>query len=269
MKENHSSLFSERLVKLICIFGLLILCPSTLIQLVKYNFNVVQWIIDYSIYAIVNIVVICLFTIVYFKPRKVEILSIASLSYTILCICFEESYLNVMGLFMYYLSITLLVCRGFYHTHKELKITITVLVLLGLYTARLQFGLSNYLDSMMQVAGYSLVLFCILSFIIQYINNKNITYFKSRILDLSDYDENQLSVMDREWLEMALTNEKYDTIARKYGYSEGHVKNRMHYIFATIDVLDRIDLFSKYAGCRVIKNKEELKQWKQEILEKV
>jgi len=166
--------------------------------------------------------------------------------------------MNVMGLFMYFLTISLLIYRGFYIQKKVLKIIITVVFMLGLYLTKLRFGFENFIDAFLQAMGYSLVFGSTLYFLFQYQKKKTTPFINSRVLDLSDYDENQLSQMDREWIELALTNEKYDSIARKYNYSLGHVKNRMRYIFLTIDVIDRIDLFSKYAGCKVIKNKEEL-----------
>lgn len=174
-----------------------------------------------------------------------------------------------MGLFMYYLSVSLLIYRGFYHQKKILKIIITVIILIALYLTKLRFGITNFINSLIQVLGYFIVLASIIFFLSKYQNTKYKSFIQSKILDLSKYDENQLSAMDKEWLELALSNEKYDSIARKYGYSVGHVKNKMRYIFSTIDVIDRIDLFSKYAGCKVIKNKDDLQKWKNEVFDTI
>lgn len=260
--------FSIRLVKLICLLGIFVLVFCAITDFIDYGIDLRNWDFLYIQGFITNFLVMIMFIFVFHNPQKVEFLAIVSFMYAFV-IFLEENYYNVMGLFMYYLTVALMVFRGFYHHKKKIKILFTIGLLLLLQLTNLRFGMKIFINSIAQNVGYSLVLFCILFFLFQYQKNKNFSYFTSRILDLSDYDENQLSAMDKEWLEMALTNEKYDAIARKYGYSEGHIKKRMRYIFATIDVIDRIDLFSKYAGCKVIKNKEELQQWKQKFLETV
>lgn len=268
MGTTHKHNIPEQFVKLICIAGFIILLIGLIKEfLVDSGLDLTKWEKTKIITQIENIFTMLLFTIIFFNPKKVEFLALASFIYTV-AVILEENVYNVMEIFMFYLTVSLLIFRGFYHHKKTLKIVFTIFVILGLYLTKLRYGFDNYLESMFQAAGYSLVLFCILFFLMHYQKNKSFSSLNTRILDLSDYDENQLSAMDKEWLELALTNEKYNTIARKYGYSEGHVKNRMHYIFATIDVIDRIDLFSKYAGCKVIKDKEELQQWKQDILGK-
>ena len=267
IKKSFKNLKPENLTKLICVLGFILLLLGTVKRLVIFGFNFANWKIEDLVTLCTGVLSMTLFVIAYFSPRRVELLASISLLYTIVCVL-EKDAMNVMGLFMYFLTISVFIYRGFYLSKKPLKITLTVLLILGLYATKLRFGLDNFIEAMFQLAGYSLVYACSLIFLANYQKKKYSQYFQSRILDLSDYDENQLSSMDKEWLELALTNEKYDSIARKYGYSEGHVKNRMRYIFATLDVIDRIDLFSKYAGCKVIKNKEELQNWKQELLEK-
>lgn len=266
IQKSFKNLKSENITKLICVLGFVLLLLGTIKRLVTFGFNFTSWDIETRYTLPMNGLSMTLFVIAYFSPRRVEVLAFISFMYTVTCVL-EKDAMNVMGLFMYFLTISVFIYRGFYLTKKPLKITLTVLLIFGLYATKLRFGLDNFINAMFQFAGYSLVYACSLIFLANYQKKKYSQYFQSRILDLSDYDENQLSSMDKEWLELALTNEKYDSIARKYGYSEGHVKNRMRYIFATLDVIDRIDLFSKYAGCKVIKNKEELQNWKQELLE--
>ena len=266
IKKSFKNLKPENLTKLICVLGFILLLLGTVKRLVIFGFNFASWEFEVRYTICMSILSMTLFVIAYFSPKRVEVLAFISFMYTVICVL-EKDAMNVMGLFMYFLTISVFIYRGFYLRKKPLKITLTVLLILGLYATKLRFGLDNFISALFQLAGYSLVYACSLIFLTNYQKKQYSQYFQSRILDLSDYDENQLSPMDKEWLELALTNEKYDSIARKYGYSEGHVKNRMRYIFATLDVIDRIDLFSKYAGCKVIKNKDELKKWKQEILE--
>lgn len=264
--EKSKKDLSLYLVKVICVLGFLILAVTAIKAMVVYGIKVNEWSTTMQIKIFTNAVVMIVFAIVFFMPKKVEILSGVGIFYTILCTT-EQDYMNVMGLFMYFLTISLLIYRGFYIQKKVLKIIITVVFMLGLYLTKLRFGFENFIDAFLQAMGYSLVFGSTLYFLFQYQKKKTTPFINSRVLDLSDYDENQLSQMDREWIELALTNEKYDSIARKYNYSLGHVKNRMRYIFLTIDVIDRIDLFSKYAGCKVIKNKEELENWRQKLLD--
>lgn len=242
------------IVRLIALIGSSILLLVLIKDLVVYGLEVTNW-----SFILIRKNITNLFAIIFF---------VISFSYTVIC-TIEENYYNVMGLFMYFLSISLLIYRGFYHQKKLLKIIISAIILIGLYMTKLRFGIDNFINGLIQYVGYSIVFFSIIFFLSKYQSKKYKSHIQSKILDLSNYDENQLSAMDKEWLELALSNEKYEAIARKYGYSEGHVKNKMRYIFSTIDVIDRIDLFSKYAGCKVIKNKEELQKWKQDVLDSI
>lgn len=261
-KDIKKTYLSEKIIRTICVLGVIVLVASFINAFIVDEFNLRQLDPVDIIQISSNILAIVLFVLVFFIPGRVEFLAIISFVYTVGIIGFEEEYLNVMGLFMYYLTVIFLLVRGFYYDFKKLKITVSVIIIVGLLVSRLRFGVSVFINSVKEFAGYTLVLTCILYFFYEYLKNNTPLKDQKRILDLSEYDENQLSQMDKEWIELVLTNEKYETIARKYNYSLGHVKNRMHYIYATIKVLDRIDLFSKYAGCIVVKTKEELEALK-------
>lgn len=267
MNKKKSQDFNS-IIRLIALIGSSILILGLIKDLVVYGLEVTNWSFLLIRKNITNLFAIIFFIITFLNPKKVEFLAIISFSYTVIC-TIEENYYNVMGLFMYFLSISLLIYRGFYHQKKLLKIIISAIILMGLYMTKLRFGIYNFINSLFQCAGYSIVFFSSIFFLSKYQSRKYKSNIQSKILDLSNYDENQLSAIDKEWLELALSNEKYEAIARRYGYSEGHVKNKMRYIFSTIDVIDRIDLFSKYAGCKVIKNKEELQKWKQDVLDSI
>lgn len=71
------------------------------------------------------------------------------------------------------------------------------------------------------------------------------------VLDLTLFPD--LTQRDREWIEMALSQEKYDTIARQYNLSPNYVKNRMRIIFKILEVPDRLALIAKYSGYDVKK----------------
>lgn len=265
MKKSKNVL-SEKVIRIICLLGMIVLLCSIVIYML-YNFNNKSYTtIDKIIFLSSDIISFLLFLFVFIFPKRYGVLTIISLFFSILNLGFAYKEDFVMGLFMYYLTISVFVFRGYFYNHKKLKIVIATVFLLGLLTSQLRFGVNSFIENFVTALGFTLVASCILFFLFEFQRNKNLTYLQSRILDLSDYKDDVLTKNDKEWVELALTNTKYDSIARQYGCSEGHVKNRMRYIFATLDLIDRIDLFSKYAGCTVIKNKEELKKWKEEVL---
>lgn len=58
--------------------------------------------------------------------------------------------------------------KKLFKNQKPLKITLTVLLILGLYATKLRFGLDNFIEALFQLAGYSLVYACSLIFLANY-----------------------------------------------------------------------------------------------------
>jgi len=65
-------------------------------------------------------------------------------------------------------------------------------------------------------------------------------------LDLSEYPD--LTERDKEWIELALSQEKYDSIARRYNLSPNYAKKRKRVIFKILEVPDRLSVISEYSG---------------------
>ena len=158
--------------------------------------------------------------------------------------------LNLLSVLMFFLGIVSLYYRGLLKRQKALKITLLIIGGLTILLSNLRFGKIIFLETLEDKIICMLVCFLIFIFITL---GRNQVFKTNPVLDLSLYKE--LTDRDKEWIELALSQEKYDNIARKYNLSPNYVKNRMRVIFKILGVPDRLALLASYSGFTIKKDK--------------
>lgn len=157
--------------------------------------------------------------------------------------------LNILSVLMFFLGIVSLYYRGLLKRQRTLKISLLIVGGLTILLSNLRFGKIIFLQTLEDKIICMLVCFLIFIFIIM---GRNQMLETNPVLDLSAYKE--LTDRDKEWIELALSQEKYDNIARKYNLSPNYVKNRMRIIFKILGVPDRLALLATYSGCTIKKD---------------
>lgn len=151
--------------------------------------------------------------------------------------------LNILSVLMFFLGIVSLYYRGLLKRQRTLKISLLIVGGLTILLSNLRFGKIIFLQTLEDKIICMLVCFLLFIFIIM---GRNQMLKTNPVLDLSAYKE--LTDRDKEWIELALSQEKYDNIARKYNLSPNYVKNRMRIIFKILGVPDRLALLATYSG---------------------
>ena len=201
----------------------------------------------YSNYKIINAVMLEIF-IVYLIifPYKFESIAICSFLYTASILYFNP--LNQLSVVTYFLGIVSLYFRGLLKTKKTLKMIFLSTGYIIILFSNFRYGFNFFLEDLVEKISFSIVCSIIFCFIIL---GKNMARTNNLALDLNQYPD--LTERDKEWIEMALSQEKYETIARKYKLSVNYVKNRMRIIYKILRVADRLSLISTYSGWTVKK----------------
>lgn len=177
-------------------------------------------------------------------PYKFELVAVFAFLYTGILLYADP--LNLLCVPIFFLGVLSLYFRGLLRRNKGPKIVCVsagiVLVLFSNY----RYGRIFFLDDFCSKLCGCVV--CLLMFMFILIErNKNSS--GARVLDLSRYPE--LTERDKAWIVLALSQEKYDTIARKYKLSPNYVKNRMRILFRILGVPDRLALLASFGGYEV------------------
>ena len=198
-------------------------------------------------YRLFNTICVEIFLIILIIfPYKFESIAIYAFLYT--GILLYSDPLNILSVPMYFLGILSLYKRGLLRKYKAVKITILSLGAVILLFSNLRYGTVYFLEDFGNKICCMLICFLIFIFVLM---DKNTNRENTITLDLSRFPE--LTERDKEWVELALSQEKYDSIARKYNLSPNYVKNRMRVIFKIIGVPDRLALLAAYSGCSIKK----------------
>lgn len=193
-------------------------------------------------YILLNIFGIFFTLFLIFQPLKFELYGILSFAYSIVLL--TDGCFSLMGILMYCVSITVLYNKGFYQKFPKIKIFITVLVFLIVSLQSIRYGLKVFFQGLISSLEY-IFIFSIFLYILYkqaFIDRK---LASAPILDLSKFPE--LSIRDKEWIKLLLTETKYSTIANQYKVTEGTVKNRMRQIFKILSVADRLTFIATYS----------------------
>lgn len=148
------------------------------------------------------------------------------------------------------LAALLLWVRGFFKTHKTLKILTLVLI----YAVPLLFGLRSgwkfFAAQLFDIVQIILITFCIFFILYEYMRAQTAT---DKVLNLADYAET--TKRDAEWLALVQQGVKYEAIAIDFDLTLGTVQNRLNKLYHLLETGDRIGFLSIYANAKIVYQK--------------
>ena len=148
------------------------------------------------------------------------------------------------------LAALLLWVRGFFKTHKTLKILALVLI----YVVPLLFGLRSgwkfFAAQLFDIVQIILITFCIVFILYEYMWAQTAT---DKVLNLADYAET--TKRDAEWLTLVQQGVKYEAIAIDFELTLGTVQNRLNKLYHLLETGDRIGFLSIYANAKIVYQK--------------
>lgn len=179
-------------------------------------------------------------------PYKFEAVAVFAFLYTGVLLYADP--LNLLSVLIYFLGIFSLYIRGLLKKKRLLKSCLISAGIIVILFSNIRYGWFFFLEDFENKIICCTACMLIFMFIVM---EKNKVKQNNCVLDLTLFPD--LTQRDRDWIEMALSQEKYDTIARKYNLSPNYVKNRMRIIFKILEVPDRLALIAKYSGYDVKK----------------
>lgn len=238
-------------IRIISIFAILFLVFRCIQEVSGYFYiEEADSITDNKLIAFLNIPNIVMFIFLAIFPSKIILVAIGAFYNAILIIPFGP--MNVMGILMFCLGITVLSFRGFFNTHKKIKIISLIVFYVVMDLTLIRFGLDIYFTAFTYKIGIILVLglgyvFFELSFADKIINK--LTSPENKKLNLADY--NGLNKRDAQWLKRIQQNDKYQAIAIDEKLSLGSVKNRLAFIYRTLETGDRVGFMNCYGDYKI------------------
>ena len=191
---------------------------------------------------------IVVLSFVVFKPEKLALFVPPLLLYSI-----SNSIGNANPAFpiiFIELAALLLWIRGFFNTHRGIKITGLVLIYLIPMLFNLRFGLMPFLDQLLDILQIILVTFCTIFILYEYLKSQTV---KDKVLNLADYPET--TERDAKWLSLVQQGVKYEAIAIDYELTLGTVQNRLNKVYHILEIGDRIGFLSIYSNAQIIYKK--------------
>ena len=256
MEQKTYTRAQKNLIRFFCIIGIVveILCILRLFLRTDFNLGIpdIQTVTDFLLsdlcLTIIDSASFIIFIILLFVPQQFELFALVAFIYSFKIITVETVAENPIGLLLYLLGISCLLYKDFYKKHGHLKTAIAIILYFGLVSLSLRKGLLCFINSLVITLGYSLTFLAAIFFVVNFLR---IIYVKrnARIWDLSKYP--QLTERDKEWLKQILEEKRYEEIASDSGITVGTLKNRMHQIFLSVGVEDRISLLATYGGYEV------------------
>ena len=147
------------------------------------------------------------------------------------------------------LAAVLLWIRGFFKTHKVLKILGLVLIYLIPLLLYLRFGFAYFAGKCLDILQLLLTSLCIIYIMYEYMKAQSLTV-KDKVLNLADYPET--TERDAKWLSLVQQGVKYEAIAIDYELTLGTVQNRLNKIYHILETGDRIGFLSIYSNAKII-----------------
>lgn len=148
------------------------------------------------------------------------------------------------------LAALLLWIRGFFNTHRGIKITGLVLIYLIPMLFNIRFGLPEFLDQLLDILQIILVTFCTIFILYEYMKSQTV---RDKVLNIADYPDT--TERDAKWLSLVQQGVKYEAIAIDYELTLGTVQNRLNKIYHILETGDRIGFLSIYSGAQIIYKK--------------
>lgn len=230
-----------RIISIVCSILLLIIEPYN-IQYLTREISNLQESFPYSLLIcdIINIITLFFFMFSTFFPKKFGGLSIVAFLYATTLIIFEPE--NYMGILMFFLGTSLLFVRGLLKKHKKTKLILLGILLLVLCLTSLRFGVKVFLNYFITNLGGILVISIFIFFMRSYYANTLI--YEDKKLNLASFPK--LTERDCRILQKIQKGEKYIVIAKDENITEGSLKNRLHFVFDTMETGDKQGFLSYY-----------------------
>lgn len=230
------ALRSFRTISILCAIFLLIIEAYLLCKTSKIELRNLRLILT----VVINLISLFFFIFTSILPHRLGSLSFIAYIYATFIIPIEPE--NYMGILMYFLGTALLMVRGFFKKQKKVKIYILYLFLFALNLTHLRYGFLTFLDYFVKSLGGILVL-CLYTFFLQahYINT---LVYEDKKLNIASYPK--LTERDCRILQRIQKGEKYSVIARDENITEGSLKNRLHFVFSTMETGDKQGFLSYY-----------------------
>jgi len=247
---SYQKLYSPKVKKIFRIMALvaiIILVASEILAVTTKGFSGIREDKYQFISCIENLIIICILTVFAFYPEKIGILSIIAFYYSVRIELVEPE--NMMGLFMYFLTISSLYARGHFNRNRKTKNIAAVVVFLALLLTQIRFGSEIFFTSLVCHIGYGFVFACCVFFIRAYLFDLFEEESDKKKLNIQKYSE--LKKRDADWLVKIQKGEKYESIAIDEKMSVGSVKNRFKIIFDELGVGDRRGFFNKYSDYEI------------------
>ena len=240
--------------KALCCFRVISFLCAVLLIFIEVFFKKVSireilqtGILDFSSFFsnIFNIIVIflCLFLVLF--PTRFGILSFIAFVYSSAIIVFEP--LNGMGILMYFLGTALLFARGLMNKKRKLKLIFLCIFLCLLNLTQLRYGFRNFFYYFLITLGYVFVL-CFYTFFMSSYHLNTLVY-EDKNLNLAKYPK--LNERDYRILQKIQSGDKYANIAKDENLSEGSLKNRLHFVFDTLETGDKQGFLSLYSDWNI------------------
>lgn len=243
---KNTTIYSPKILKLFRIFGIIaigILLISIINRFVTIGLENFLLPVDDTVTITINIIVMIILFFFVLYPYKLGLCAISTAIYAIIIIFFEP--MNMMGILMYFLTVSLLYVRGYYNKGRRSKNIITTIIFLSLIASEYRFGNEIFIQALIEKIGFSFIIFLILYFSHSYFSELMEKNSSEKKLDIQDYPE--LKKRDAEWLHKIILGEKYEAIAIESCLSLGSVKNRAKVIFSELGVGDRHGFLNKYS----------------------
>ncbi|MCR4631929.1 MAG: hypothetical protein K5786_09875 [Treponema sp.] len=207
---------------------------------------------DYIGAFLSDVVFLLLSIFLIIKPQKFYLMSLASFYYSVVCAFDDPKYM--MSLFMYFLTISILLAFGFFEKKKGAKFTLAVFVFLVERMIPLYYGYGALVNSIIQTMGFSFVYFLSIIFIGIYLKGKTAEKKKSDVaastLNLALYSGIERSNLDL--LKYVQQGKSYKEIAGMVYSTEGSMKNKFSELYKQLEVKDKKEFLVKYGQSEIV-----------------
>ncbi|MBO6101424.1 MAG: hypothetical protein J6P07_08875 [Spirochaetaceae bacterium] len=148
------------------------------------------------------------------------------------------------------LAVLLLWIRGFFKTHRTLKILALVFVYVIPLLFNLRLGWNIFAAQLFDIIQIILISSSTIFILYEYLKTQSP---KDKVLNIADYSET--TERDAKWLELVQQGTKYEAIAIDYELTLGTVQNRLNKIYHILETGDRIGFLSIYANAKIVYQK--------------
>ncbi len=241
MKSIYSKKFSL-FIRLVSIFFILImLCLS------YHAFYDVFFEHKYSciIGLILGPISFALLCIIIIKPEKLA-LFVPSLIFFSITNSISNSNPAYPIIFME-LTAILLWIRGFFNTHKIIKISFLSLIYLVPFFYGITFGYEEFFKRVFDSSQILLITFCIIFLLYEYLKSQK---SENKVLNIAEYPET--TKRDAQWLNLVQQGVKYEAIAIDYDRTLGTIQNRLNKIYHILETGDRVGFLSIYSNAKIV-----------------